>query len=92
MKSIILSLCLSFGALLNVWADTLQSSTTLPSMGKPEHLYSLKNGNNWYMNSYTSPTKDEEKSALFAFYSVAGKNNTYYLYAEFNLQMQQNSD
>lgn len=80
MKSILLSLCLSFGALLNVWADTLQPSTTLPSMGKPEHLYSLKNGNNWYMNSYTSPTKDEEKSALFAFYSVAGKNNTYYLY------------
>ena len=54
-------------------------STTLPSEGKPEHLYTMKNGNGLYANGATSPTLTEANRALFAFYDsdVAG---AYYIY------------
>ena len=54
-------------------------STTLPSEGKPEHLYTMKNGNGLYANGATSPTQTEANRALFAFYG-SGVAGAYYIY------------
>lgn len=68
-----------FSFLATVWADTLQPSTTLPTAGKPEHLYTLVNGNGMYLNSSTSPTQTEANYALFAFYT-SSVDGAYYIY------------
>ena len=49
-------------------ADQIQVSATLPSEGTPEHLYTMKSGNNYYANGTTSPTQTAANRALFAFY------------------------
>ena len=61
------------------WADKIEASTTDPSNGKPEHLYTMVSGNGYYANGYTAPTQTDENKALFAFYS-AGISDTYYIY------------
>ena len=60
-------------------ADKIEASTTDPSNGKPEHLYTMVSGNGYYANGYTAPTQTDENKALFAFYS-AGISDTYYIY------------
>lgn len=67
---------------------TLQASSTDPSLGRPEFAYTINNVNTidgvvdygyWNVNLYSvinSPTN----AAAFAFYAVAGKSNTYYIY------------
>ena len=61
------------------WADKIEASTTDPSNGKPEHLYTMVSGNGYYANGYTAPTQTDENKALFAFYS-AGVSDAYYIY------------
>lgn len=61
------------------WADKIEASTTDPSNGKPEHLYTMVSGNGYYANGYTAPTQTDENKALFAFYS-AGISDAYYIY------------
>ena len=61
------------------WADKIEASSTDPSNGKPEHLYTMVSGNGYYANGYTAPTQTDENKALFAFYS-AGISDTYYIY------------
>lgn len=61
------------------WADKIEASSTDPSSGKPEHLYTMVSGNGYYANGYTAPTQTDENKALFAFYS-AGISDTYYIY------------
>lgn len=69
---------------------TLQASSTDPSLGKPEFAYTinnvnvLDNGNTidygyWNVNLY-SVVNSPANAASFAFYAVAGKSNTYYIY------------
>lgn len=69
---------------------TLQASSTDPSLGKPEFAYTinnvnvLDNGNTidygyWNVNLY-SVRNSPANAASFAFYAVAGKSNTYYIY------------
>lgn len=60
--------------------DDVLTSTTLPSEGRPEHLFTLMNGNGWYANSYTSPTQNADNAALFAFYQVEGKDGAFSIY------------
>lgn len=67
-------------ALQQAFASTLQPSTTLPSVGKPEHLYTVANANGYYMNAQTAPTQTSDNFALFAFYEVDGKSDAYYIY------------
>ena len=55
------------------------SSSTLPSEGTPEHLYTMKSGNNYYANGTTSPTQTAANRALFAFYP-SGVEGAYYIY------------
>lgn len=69
---------------------TLQASSTDPSLGKPEFAYTINNvnvlddGNTidygyWNVNLY-SVRNSPANAASFAFYAVAGKSNTYYIY------------
>ena len=48
-------------------AEKVQVSTTLPSAGQPEHLYTMVNGNGLYANKITAPTQTVENYGLFAF-------------------------
>lgn len=79
MKKTIALMILLFMAVLNGAADLLQPSTTMPADGKPEHLYTMLNGNSMSMNVNTSPTTTEGNYALFAFYA-SGTEGAYYIY------------
>lgn len=68
---------------------TLQASSTDPSQGRPEFAYTINNVNvldggvidygYWNVNLY-SVINSPANAASFAFYAVAGKSNTYYIY------------
>lgn len=68
---------------------TLQASSTDPSLGRPEFAYTINNVNvlngttidygYWSVNLY-SVVNSPANAASFAFYAVAGKSNTYYIY------------
>lgn len=67
---------------------TLQASSTDPSQGRPEFAYTINNVNAidgvadygyWNVNLY-SVINSPANAASFAFYAVAGKSNTYYIY------------
>lgn len=68
---------------------TLQASSTDPSQGRPEFAYTINNVNvlngvtidygYWNVNLY-SVVNSPANAAAFAFYAVAGKSNTYYIY------------
>lgn len=67
---------------------TLQASSTDPSQGRPEFAYTINNVNivkgvddygYWNVNLY-SVINSPSNAASFAFYAVAGKPNTYYIY------------
>ncbi|MGM9694768.1 MAG: Ig-like domain-containing protein [Alloprevotella sp.] len=77
------SLMLLFLAVsLQASADIIQASTTPPGTdAKPEHLYTMKSGNNYYATSLTSPTQTADNYGYFAFYAVDGMENTYYIYS-----------
>lgn len=67
----------------------MQASSTDPSLGKPEFAYTINNVNvlngttidygYWNVNLY-SVVNSPANAAAFAFYAVAGKSNTYYIY------------
>ncbi len=62
-------------------AEKIEASTTLPSDGRPEHVYTIANGNGVYVNATTAPTQTEANYGLFAFYAVDGVDNAYYIYS-----------
>ena len=62
------------------WADKVQPSTTLPEAGRPEHVYTMKNGNDVHSNALTAPTQTAENYGLFAFYE-AEADGAYYIYS-----------
>lgn len=66
----------------------MQASSTDPSQGRPEFAYTINNVNAidgaadygyWNVNLY-SALNSPANAAAFAFYAVAGKSNTYYIY------------
>lgn len=67
----------------------MQASSTDPSQGRPEFAYTINNVNvldggvidygYWNVNLY-SVRNTPANAAAFAFYAVAGKSNTYYIY------------
>lgn len=67
----------------------MQASSTNPSIGRPEFVYTINNVNvlndgtidygYWNVNLY-SVRNSPANAAVFAFYAVAGKSNTYYIY------------
>ena len=72
---VLAALCLSTQA----YADKLTASATLPSEGKPEHVYTMVSGNGVYAGPTTAPATDE--NGLFAFYAVDGVEGAYYIYS-----------
>ena len=58
--------------------ETIRVST---DEGSPEHLFTLKNGNNAMMTSYTSPTQIPANAGKFAFYEDAEKDGAYFIYS-----------
>lgn len=68
----------------------MQASSTDPSQGRPDFAYTINNVNvldngstidygYWNVNLY-SVRNSPANAAAFAFYAVAGKSNTYYIY------------
>lgn len=67
----------------------MQASSTDPSLGRPDFAYTINNVNvldggvidygYWNVNLY-SVVNSPANAAAFAFYAVAGKPNTYYIY------------
>ena len=70
-------LCLSTQA----YADKVTASTTLPSNGKPEHVYTMVSGNGAYVSPTTTPVEGDAANGLFAFYAVDGVSGAYYIYS-----------
>ena len=62
-------------------ADKIESSATLPNAGKPEHVYTMMNGNNVYVSGLTAPTQNAANYGQFAFYAVSGVDGAYYIYS-----------
>lgn len=76
------------GKILAETTATLQASSTDPSQGRPDFAYTINNVNAidgvadygyWNVNLY-SVINSPANAASFAFYAVAGKSNTYYIY------------
>lgn len=63
----------------NAWGQlTLESSTTDPSAGFPEHLYYMKNGNGNYVGAESK--YQNNTPAIFAFYQIDGEKYKIYDY------------
>ena len=77
-KKMLLLACL-FGWVLQALAG-IKVSTTLPGVGKPEHLYTMVSGNNIYANGMTGTTQTESKYGQFAFYET-GTSGQYFIYS-----------
>lgn len=71
------ALCLS----TQVFADKVTASKTLPTEGKPEHVYTMVSGNGAYVGATTAPVQGDEENGLFAFYEVDGVSGAYYIYS-----------
>ena len=81
MKKSLLLFLAFFCALSQIMADKIEVSTILPDDGKPEHVYTMVNGNGVYSNALTAPTQTAANYGLFAFYAVDGIENAYYIYS-----------
>ena len=79
MKKIFSLLLAALFVSTQAYADKLTASTTLPTDGKPEHVYTMVNGNGAYVGPTTAPATDE--NGLFAFYAVEGVDGAYYIYS-----------
>ena len=81
MKKTLLFLTILIGTTPQLMADKVQPSVTWPDAGKPEHVYTMMNGNNVYSNALTAPTQTAENYGQFAFYAVNGVDGAYYIYS-----------
>ena len=71
------AVCLS----TQVYADKVVGSTTLPTNGKPEHVYTMVSGNGAYVSPTTTPVEGDAENGLFAFYAVENVSGAYYIYS-----------
>ncbi len=81
MKKILSLFVAALFVTIQVHADKIVSSTTMPQDGRPEHVYTMINGNSVYANAQTAPLQDGEDPGLFAFYAVDGVNGAFYIYS-----------
>ena len=64
-----------------VRADKVVASQTMPNEGRPEHVYTMVNGNGAYVSPTTTPVSGDEDYGQFAFYAVDGVSGAYYIYS-----------
>ena len=81
MKKLLICLSAILCCASQAFADKLTASTTLPTEGKPEHVYTMVSGNGAYVGPTTAPVQGDEENGLFAFYAVDGVNGAYYIYS-----------
>ena len=62
---------------VDLGVNSIQTST---NEAKPEHVFTMRNANNDYVNSSLYRTLNSADYAQFAFYEVSGKTNAYYIY------------
>ena len=84
MKKIFTLMAAFLCLMTQAWADKVVGSTTLPENGRPEHIYTMRNGNSLYCGKTTAPTETEANYGQFAFYAVDGKANAFYIYNRSN--------
>ena len=84
MRKIFTFIAAALCAFVPLSADKVESSTTAPENGRPEHIYTMRNANNLFVGKTTAPTVTEDNYGQFAFYAVDGKANTYYIYNRTN--------
>lgn len=77
------NLFLSFLLAVFTLAAWGQTETILPSTNEasPEHIFLLKNGNNVWMTSFTSPTQTKGNTGKFAFFADETKADAFYIYS-----------
>ena len=81
MKKILSFLFAALFLSVQAYADKVTGSTTLPTDGKPEHVYTMVSGNGAYVSPTTTPVEGDAANGLFAFYAVDGVNGAYYIYS-----------
>ena len=81
MKKSFTLFLLAVCSLLQLMASQDIVSTTPPDVGRPDHLFYMVSGNNYYANALTAPTQTKENFGLFAFYDADGMANSYYIYS-----------
>ena len=83
MRKLTLMITALFSVLFvaQVQAAKIEPSTTMPDKGKPEHVYTMMNGNNVYANRETAPADSQDDAGQFAFYAVNGVEGAYYIYS-----------
>ena len=81
MRKIVFLLLATLYTLTSMYAGKIQVSTTLPQNGKPEHLYTMVNGNGEYISAMTTPVEGDSENGLFAFYEVSNVSGAYYIYS-----------
>ena len=59
-------------------SESIQVST---DVSNPQHLFTMKSGNNYLMTSYTSPTQTDVNAGKFAFYEDENREGAYYIYS-----------
>ena len=62
---------------VDLGVSSIQTST---NEAKPEHVFTMRNANNSYVNSNLYCATSTSDYAQFAFYEVSGKTNAYYIY------------
>lgn len=62
---------------VDLGVNSIQTST---NEAKPEHVFTMRNANNDYVNSSLYRTLNSADYAQFAFNEVSGKTNAYYIY------------
>lgn len=84
MKKFITFIAALLCVVTSAWADKVVGSTTLPENGRPEHIYTMKNGNGLFVGKTLAPTQTEDNFAQLAFYAVNGVSNAYHIYNRSN--------
>ena len=81
MKKLLICLSALLCFTAQAFADKVTASTTLPSQGKPEHVYTMVSGNGAYVGATTAPVEGDQENGLFAFYAVDNVKGAYYIYS-----------
>ena len=81
MKKIFSLLLAAMCVSSHAYADKITASETLPSNGRPEHVYTMVSGHGIYADATTAPLNSDGEKGLFAFYAVSGVDGAYYIYS-----------
>lgn len=76
-----LAISVILAGLWNTAMAGIQVSTTLPTAGTPEHIYTMVNGNGVYANGNTGTTQTADNYGKFAFYDSGLGDGSFRIYS-----------